>query len=349
MQTESNIACPAGWVRCAAFVFMLGVVTMAQSPADRFVEALKNNQAIEPTARALIEKTWTECEDCDGEEFLTQGLAVVSEAFRAGLGAYEADEYDRCASMMSELRKDDDHFVAAHAAAYEIKVLVAQDRLHQAFQRIEELLGDHPLSESTITTHTYFAPEIAFLRGYCLLSELKFDEAGRALSAFREDYPDASQRLSIAADQMLAELATRQEEGIGEVVDLMNFSGRRLAVADASDDVQTKQRRIVELLDVMIEEAEKKENSSSSSKSSGGGGGSQGVPSPSNPMQKSTLPGGSGKEGSLRERRRANPGEMWGAMPPGERARILQALRDTFPSRYRQLVEQYYEELAKKP
>ena len=28
---------------------------------------------------------------------------------------------------------------------------------------------------------------------------------------------------------------------------------------------------------------------------------------------------------------------------------VLQALRDSFPSRYRQLVEQYYEELAKKP
>ncbi len=37
------------------------------------------------------------------------------------------------------------------------------------------------------------------------------------------------------------------------------------------------------------------------------------------------------------------------SMPPAERERILQALRDSFPSRYRKLVEQYYEELAKKP
>ncbi len=36
-------------------------------------------------------------------------------------------------------------------------------------------------------------------------------------------------------------------------------------------------------------------------------------------------------------------------MPPAERERILQALRDNFPSRYRQLVEQYYEQLAKRP
>jgi hypothetical protein len=36
-------------------------------------------------------------------------------------------------------------------------------------------------------------------------------------------------------------------------------------------------------------------------------------------------------------------------MPPAERERVLQALRGTFPTRYRQLVEQYYEELSKKP
>jgi hypothetical protein len=36
-------------------------------------------------------------------------------------------------------------------------------------------------------------------------------------------------------------------------------------------------------------------------------------------------------------------------MPPADRERILQALRESFPNRYRQLVEQYYEQLAKKP
>jgi len=98
----------------------------------------------------------------------------------------------------------------------------------------------------------------------------------------------------------------------------------------------------------LIEEAEQNEKNSNSSSSSGGSGG-QGAQTPSNPMQQSQLPGGRAGEGALRERRRANPGEMWGAMPPGERERILQALRDNFPSRYRRLVEQYYEELAKKP
>ena len=147
---------------------------------------------------------------------------------------------------------------------------------------------------------------------------------------------------------MIAELQNRLPEQIGEVCDLMNYSARRLGHEDLGEPVQTRQQRIIELLDKLIEEAESQESSSSSS-SGGSSGGGQGSQSPSNPMQQSQLPGGAAKEGALRARRRANPAEVWGTMPPAERQRILQALRDNFPSRYRQLVEQYYEELAKKP
>jgi len=107
----------------------------------------------------------------------------------------------------------------------------------------------------------------------------------------------------------------------------------------------------------MIEEAEAAEKKACDNPQQGGGGqqpqqksgGKSGQPNPSSPMEQSGLPGGNPSEGNLREMRRANPGEMWGEMPPGERERILQALRESFPSRYRKLVEQYYEELAKKP
>ena len=104
------------------------------------------------------------------------------------------------------------------------------------------------------------------------------------------------------------------------------------------------------MLDALIEEAQQREQSQSGSGSGGGGGsGNNGGRSPSNPMQQSMLPGGRGQEGSLGEMRRASPGEVWGTMPPAERERVLQALRESFPARYRQLVEQYYEEMAKKP
>jgi hypothetical protein len=192
---------------------------------------------------------------------------------------------------------------------------------------------------------------VRFLKGFTLLTSLKYAEARQALQDFVERYPEGSPRLVYSARQMLAELANREAEGIGEVVDLMDYSRRRLAMLDSGEPMQEKQRRVIELLDALIEEAEEQEK-----KGGGGGGGSskgssqkQQKKSPKSPMNESSLPGGQASGESLRNARRASPAEVWGNLPPDAREKILQALRENFPSRYRKLVEQYYEELAKKP
>jgi hypothetical protein len=130
----------------------------------------------------------------------------------------------------------------------------------------------------------------------------------------------------------------------------MTFAGRRLTHRDTSEVVQIRQARVIEILDKLIEEAEEQESQNSSSSSSDSQGGQpRSQQTPSNPMQESMLPEGEAEDGALRDARRANPGEMWGSMPAAQRERILQALRDSFPQRYRQLVEQYYEQLGKNP
>lgn len=335
------------FVLCAAAV-------RADSPADRFVAGLDGQTSIPADARELIRTTWANCKDCDGDEFLTQGLAVLSPEFREGLDAYDAESYGECAGVMRELQSDRNPFVATHAAAYEIKALVAMERFADAEHRIEAILygtGQPADTLIDISTYSYFEPEIGFLRGFCLLADLQYEAARLAFDEFVTTYPDSSQRLVLAGKQMLMELLNRDPGQLGDVVDLMNYSGRWLGHGASGEPVQTRQQEIIDILDALIEEAEKQESQQSSSSSGGGSGGpnQQGGATPSTPMQDSMLPGGKGQEGRLREHRRANPGEMWGAMPPAQRERILQALRDNFPRRYRQLVEQYYEELAKKP
>ncbi len=336
----------------AAFAVAAGFSASAQEPdrgpADRFVAALNASPAIPAEAVELIQTRWAQCLDCDPEEFLTQGLTLVSAEFRKGLDAYDADEYAACADRMAKLGGDADPFVAVNAAAYEIKSLIALDQTLEAGKRIARLLDDNG---GRLATYSYFSAEIDFLRGYCLLADLQYESAAEALAQFLSDYSNAPQRLLIPARQILLELANREPGRIGEVVDLMQFSNRRLKNADSGEIVQTRQQRILDILDTLIAEAEERERNACSAGAGGSGGGrnqSQSQ-SPSNPMQDSVLPGGGFSEGELRAARRANPGEMWGAMPPTERERILQALRESFPNRYRQLVEQYYEELAKKP
>jgi len=330
-------------VFAVCFVLASAVRVVASTPVDRFVESLAGSEAVPAEARDLIQQRWAKCDDCDGEEFLTQGLALFSERFRAGLDAYDEEKYAECAEMMASLESDADPFVAVHAASYRIKALVSQENLIDAGGLVDTLLTD---DGERVAQYSYFLPEMRFLRGYCLLSNLEYQDAGVALERFLKEFPDAPQRLTIAAQQMLLELQGRQPGRMGDVVDLMHYSGRRLTHGDSGERVQQRQDRIVELLDKLIEEAEEQEK--------GGGGGSgnsrsRGRQTPQQPMPDSRLPPGQAREGSLREGRRANPAEMWGAMPPAERQRVLQALRESFPSRYRQLVEQYYEELGKKP
>ncbi len=321
-------------------------VAYAETPADRFVASLEQRTSLPADARALISKAWNDCgDDCDGESFLIEGLTLLSPAFRKGLDAYDADDYAAAAKRLHELRSDPDPFIAANATAYEIKSLVQGERLNEALAAIEQSdTGDG----GRLSTYSYLAPEIDFLKGYCLLADVQYDKAVEALRFFLSRHPDSSQRLVVSAQQMLLELQNREPDTIGDVADLMTFCGRRLVLADAGDKVKERQHRIVDLLDQMIEEAEQEEKNSSGS--SGSGSNSSGGSKPQSPMQESTLPGGAGREGGeLQASRRANPADMWGAMPPAERERVMQALRDSFPQQYRRLVEQYYEELAKKP
>jgi len=332
-------------IATCVMVAALASAAAAQDPAGEFVKSLDSFKGLEPKAAELIRKTWSECDGCDGEEFLTQGLAVLSVPFRDGLDAYDADRYDQAAAAMNKLSNDPNLFLAVNATAYEVKSLVQLQRLVEALARVEWYLEyfEHP------SQFSYLDGEMHFLHGYCLLADLQYTKAAETLEAFLKDYPTASQRLVVAAQQMLVELQNRQPGKIGEVVDLMDFCGRRLKIADAGDKVHERQGRVIDILDRMIKDAEDQEQQQQCSSGSGSGD-NQGGQSPSNPMQESQLPGGQGSDkADLRAGRRANPGEVWGAMPPAERAKVLQALRESFPSRYRQLVEQYYEELAKKP
>ena len=345
MRPMINIRRIAGvyaWLLLAA-----GAAAGADTPVDRFIASLESNASIPAEARQLVKEKWSQCQNCDPDEFLTQGLAVFSPAFREALDAYDADDYGRCSELMSKLTANPDPFIAVNAAAYEIKAQIAMDLTLEALAKIEPLLAD---GGAKVSSYSYFAPEMSFLRSFCLLTDLRYDDAGDALQAFLDKYDDAPQRLLIPARQMLLELQNREEGKLSQVVDLMGYSGRRLKNADGGEIVQDRQKRIVDLLDNMIKEAEEQEKQACNKPGGGSGGGqSRGGQSPSSPMQQSTLPGGAASQNELRAVRRANPGESWGAMPPGERERILQAIRDSFPSRYRQLVEQYYEELAKKP
>jgi hypothetical protein len=151
---------------------------------------------------------------------------------------------------------------------------------------------------------------------------------------------------------MLAELKARNPRSLGEVSDLMTFAGRRLTRLLTDQPVRDAQKRAVDLLAELIRQAEQREKQQQQASAGGGGsgrGGQRPGGTPQSPAQQSMLPGGPSETGPLQPTPNARPGEAWGRMRPEERQRILQSLQQRFPSRYRQLVEQYYRQLAKEP
>ena len=151
--------------------------------------------------------------------------------------------------------------------------------------------------------------------------------------------------------QILAELDRRVPGRIGEVADLMAFSEQRLVQVDTGSRVRTAQDRAVELLDQLIDRAEQMEQNAAAQAASPSprSGDRQQPGTPSAPKPESRADSARAAEGGKRPGRRIHPGEAWGNMPTATRQRILQALQDDFPDRYRALVEQYYRELAEQP
>lgn len=314
---------------------------VADETTGAFLKHVRESDAYDAEVKAFVARSWSERDaEEDPADFLIEALALLSPRFRDGLDAYDDADYAKTLEIMNALAEDDDPYVAANAGVFAIKSEVERGRYEEAAGRIEGFLAD----PTAVDLYTHFSAEVAFLEGFLKLQTLHYEEAAKALQNMLALYPDAAQRLRVTARQMLAELRRREPERLGDVADLMSYAGRRLGHAHTDQGVQEKQKRAIELLDRLIKEAEKNEQGGG-----GGGGGGGGQQSPQSPMQDSQLPGGSSQAERLRNARRVKPGAEWGAMPPSERERILQSLRDSFPSRYRQLVEQYYQELAKQP
>ncbi|MCP4246741.1 MAG: hypothetical protein GY778_06800 [bacterium] len=340
------------WVALAALFGGASAATVraADEVVEGFVAYVQQSDDYDASAKAFLVRQWEERRaDEDAGAFLLEGLAVLSEGFRGGLAAFEEDRFADCARVMAGLSGALAPYLSANAAVYEIKALVAVEALPEAEVRIDALTA----LPARLERYTHSAAEMDYLKGYCALGELRYADASRALIAFLERFPDAPRRLRMSATQILAELRTRVPERLGEVTDLMDYAGRRLANRDTGSGVQQRQQEAIELLDKLIEEAEQQEQSSSSSS------GAQGSPrprprndrTPRSPMDDSTVPKGraAAPPSESGSRQTVRPGEVWGAMRPAERERIIQALKDRFPARYRQLVEQYYRELAREP
>ncbi len=73
----------------------------------------------------------------------------------------------------------------------------------------------------------------------------------------------------------------------------------------------------------------------------------QGNKQPSSPAAASTLPSGAAAEAAkLHKIYGGNDSDAWGKLPPEEREKFLQTLKDKFPDRYEQILTEYFKQLS---
>jgi tetratricopeptide (TPR) repeat protein len=329
---------------CAMIAMLIGVPVSPAGEVDRnaaFRQHLSAYQDSAPLAVARIEANWQAQPAGAQLAFIPDSLAILSAPYAEALSAFERTDYAAALAGFKALSDDGDPYLAANASYFQLRVLVALERYEQA----EALLTIKLADVESLERYTPYGPHLMMLLAHCQARNLRALDALDTLKQLLTSDQDLAEAVLVAARQLTLELERQGDAPLDEVERLMRYVAARLEAIDTSERTRLRQDKIIELLDQMIEEAENQEQQGQS----GGSSSSEQAPQPqqgSQGAQRSEQRSGDGQIGELHDSPPANPGEAWGDLPPAERERILQDLRERFPTRYRQLVEQYYRSLA---
>jgi len=321
----------------------------ANKVLDAFIASVKADKSIKSQHREAIVKLVDGARQSalpDMAETISTSLTLVDKDFGTAMIALGQERPDAAVKRLRQSVKSKNPFVAAQSKYFLGRAYIQQEIFEDALLPLNDLLKNH-------RDHTLYAGEAEFLKGVCEAELLKRDEAIKTLEAFLQKHRwTASERMVTGAEVLLGDLRWIKDGTLEDVQQRMEFSGRRLKLADTSKPTQDEQEKIVNILNKLIEEAEKQENQgqgsgsgSGSGQGSGQGSGKGGSPSgnqmPGGPANQSGLPGGPGRVGDL-DKIAKNAAEPWGDLNERERAKVMSNMKDRFPERYRELLEQYY-------
>ncbi len=162
------------------------------------------------------------------------------------------------------------------------------------------------------------------------------EKSRTALTQLLEQEETLPRRYLQVAQLLRRDLANLKDESLDHVARRMNDVRRRLDIGKAGKQVQVVEKGVLDSLDRMIKKLEEQQKQ----KGSKPGGGQQS----SKPMEDSRLP--SMRAPMKVDQRDIGSQSGWGELPAKEREQALQQIGREFPAHYRELIEQYFRELA---
>ncbi|MGV3607601.1 MAG: tetratricopeptide repeat protein [Planctomycetaceae bacterium] len=276
---------------------------------------------------------------------MTEVLRLVNPDYDRAANLLGNESLDEATVALAELAKGKDPFVRQEAMYFQAQGLLFSERSEEAMPLLEQVIagGEYSLRDG----------EALFLKGLGELMLLDRTAAKKSLEKFLNDYADGPERMRVMAQQQLSAIKRLKSGSLEDVQGRMEFSRRKLALEDTGEDLRKQQVEIISLLEKLIKEAEQQE---ASGKGSGKGG--KPMPKPGEGSEKEGEAEGSGdgesqggssggksqgKDSSAATKlQRGGPQSVWSQLRDRQRDPVFNAIKEKYPARYQQLIEQYY-------
>jgi len=202
---------------------------------------------------------------------------------------------------------------------------------HQRYDEVLTVLEELQLTEVIDPASLLFYRLVAY-------QQLVLPEECRAELTLLLEQQDALPRRYLQIAQLVQrDLAGLKDESLDHISRRMNDVRRRLDIGRAGKQVQLVEQSVLDSLDKLIDEAEKQQQQQQQCMAPGSAQGSK-------PMQDS-------RPAELKAPGRVDPRDIggrsgWGDLPPKQREQALQQIGREYPAYYRELIEQYFRELA---
>ena len=177
-----------------------------------------------------------------------------------------------------------------------------------------------------------------FYRAIALHQVVEPEKARVELTRLLEREAELPQRFHQIAVMLDKDLSGLRDESLDHIARRMNDVRRRLDIGRAGKQVQVVEDGVLDSLEKLIEALEKQQQQQQQSSSSGG------AQQSNQPMQDSMLPGM--KADMQVDEKDIGNSSGWGDLPAKEREEALQEIGRDFPAHYRDIIEQYFRELA---